>query len=113
MQTVFWILCALATWIEVRLALGVWHAWESASLYWLAVRLRGDPLVQFLVAEFVLLRFALFLIGLQLSANRRYRGAAAWLAFVPVFGAPLAYACAIELGTPANRDHADKRSTSR
>lgn len=97
-----WLILALTTALDAILVLAVAKTHGLMSLWWIIEKSRTDPLIGFIVADLLLMRFGLFILALRAASYIKTQRLAVWLALTPIFGAPMLMAAMV-----ANEDHWD------
>ena len=90
-----WLILALTTALDAVLVLTVAQTHGVMSIWWIFEKSRSDPLIGFVVADLLLLRFGLFMLALRAVGQVATQRLAVWLALVPIFGAPMLMAALV------------------
>lgn len=97
-----WLILVLTTALDAVLVLAVAKTHGLMFIWWIFEKSRTDPLIGFIVADLLLLRFGLFVLALRAASQTSTRQLANWLVLVPLFGAPMLMAAMV-----ANEDKWD------
>lgn len=91
-RAILWLILIGATMLDTILIVGIVHAHGGLFWWWLIQKSQADPLIAFLLADILLLRLGLFILGMKFLETGQKKKMSAWLLAIPVIGGPMLFA---------------------